>query len=363
MDERIYQIALSLLSGLGPVRAKKLVATVGNLEGVFTESKKALSSLDGISSHMVDQMDRERALIKAEQELTFIEKHNIQLYYYKDASYPVMLKNIEDSPIVMFTKGNINLKRRAVSVVGTRKATPYGKKMCRQLIEELSGMDLQIVSGLAHGIDKCAHEAALDNKLETMAVLGHGLDIIYPAAHRTLARRMLEHGGLITEFVSETPGDPTNFPRRNRIVAGLCDALVVVESSEKGGSMITANLANDYNREVFAFPGNADQESTKGCNNLIRRNRAHLISNAEDMMNVLGWQLSTNEKTIQSSLFIEMNEEEEKLVDILREKGELDIDTLSLATSMSTSSLSLHLFNLEMKGKLRVLPGKNYKLI
>ncbi|MCG8575707.1 MAG: DNA-processing protein DprA [Flavobacteriales bacterium] len=362
MEERIYQIALGLLSGIGSIKAKLLVSYAGGLEAVFKESKKSLAKIEGIGSVAIQSMNREAALIRAEAELEFIEHHDIQLYYYQDVNYPQNLKNCEDGPVVLFSKGTVDFKRRSIAVVGTRKSTPYGKKMTHQLIEELAGMDMQIVSGLAHGIDKTAHEASLKNGLPTLGVLGHGLDYIYPAAHRPLAKKMLENGGLVTEFVSKTPGDPSNFPKRNRIVAGLCDATVVIESAESGGSLITANLANDYDRDVFAFPGNADQEQSKGCNNLIRRNRAHLITNAEDMLNVLGWELEEKPEE-QSQLFIQMSEEEEKLVRIFREKGEVDIDNLSHKAQMSGGVLSMHLFNLEMKGLIKVMPGKRYSLI
>ena len=363
MDERIYQIALSLLNGIGPIKAKNLVCYTGSAQAVFKESEKNLGKIEGIGWYVSKGLGRSEALARAERELAYIEKNNIQLYYYKDPNYPSGLKPVEDGPIVLFCKGNINFNLKNIAVVGTRKSTPYGKKMTDKFVTDLAPMGVQIVSGLAHGIDKAAHEAALDNSLPTIGVLGHGLDTMYPAAHRGLAESMLAQGGLMTEFVSGTPGDPKHFPRRNRIVAGLCEALVVIESSESGGSMITANLANDYNRDVFAFPGNADRESSKGCNNLIRRDKAHLITCAEDMVNIMGWEMKEKQDDLQTNLFVQMTEDEERLVAIFREKGELDIDNLSFAASMTSSVLSLHLFNLEMKGMVKALPGKRYSLI
>jgi len=356
-------VALGLLSGIGSIKAKLLVSHAGGLEAVFTESEKNLGKIEGVGTFAVRQMNRKAALIRAEKELEFIEKQNIQLYYYQDANYPSKLRACEDGPTTIFSKGAIDFNRKNIAIVGTRKATLYGKRMVGALVSGLTDMDIQIVSGLAHGIDKSAHEAALKYGLPTVAVLGHGLDSMYPAAHRNLAKSMLESGGLVTEFISKTPGDPAHFPRRNRIVAGLCEATIIVESAEAGGSLITANLANDYNRDVFAFPGNVDQEQSKGCNNLIRRDRAHLITCAEDMLNILGWEINEKSDDSQTQLFVEMTEEEEKLVAILRDKGAIDIDNLCFAAEMTNSVLCMHLFNLEMKGMIKSMPGKKYSLI
>jgi len=257
VDERAYQIALSILNGLGPITCKTLVNAVGSAEGVFMEKQQKLNLIQGIKQPTLRSLDREKALIRAEEELEFIGENNVQMYYYEDPNYPFKLKQCVDSPIVLFTLGKVHFNKQNVSVVGMRKSTSYGKKMVDNLVRDLAPLEVQIISGLAHGIDKAAHEAAIHNNLSTIGVLGHGLDTLYPAAHRGLAKKMLENGGLVTEFISGTIGEPTNFPKRNRIVAGLSEATVVVESSESGGSLITANLANDYNREVFAFPGPA----------------------------------------------------------------------------------------------------------
>lgn len=359
---RLYQIALSLLPGIGPVKAKNLLKKVGGLEAFFSESEKSLLKLEGVNPQIIKNLNRDEALIRAEEELKFIEKNAIDLYYYEDSRYPSKLRNCEDGPIVIFTKGNVTFDKKQISIVGTRKVTSYGKKMTRKLIEDLSEMNVTIVSGLAHGVDYEAHRAALDFGLSTIGVLGHGLDTMYPAAHRSIAREMLESGGLLTEFLSNAIGDPANFPKRNRIVAGLSEATVVIESAESGGSLITANLANDYNRDVFAFPGNVDRESSKGCNNLIRRDKAHLITCAEEMVEILGWELRDKANGLQTDIFIELTDEEEKIVGVFKNKGEIDIDNLSYETSMPSSTLSLHLFNLEMKGQIRSMPGKRYAL-
>lgn len=362
MDERIYQIALSILSGLGPVRARILLDTVGEPAAVFTDKTGHLEKIQGIPSDILKREERARSLSRAEKELDFIEKNNIQLHYFDDANYPELLRQCYDAPIVLFTMGAVDFRRQNIGVVGTRKSTSYGKKMTDTLIDEVKPAGVQIVSGLAHGIDKLAHEAALRNGLPTLGVLGHGLDTMYPAAHRSLAAKMLENGGLVTEFVSGVVGDPGNFPRRNRIVAGLCEALVVVESSETGGSMITANLANDYNREVFAFPGNADKTSSSGCNNLIRRNRARLITSGQELLEIMNWDGENSFRVVQSELFEQLDPLEEKIVQFIRNLGSPDIDTLGVSCEIPVSELSLHLFNLEMKGLIHAVPGRRYAL-
>lgn len=361
MDERIYQIGLSLLNGVTAADAKQLVDAIGSLEGVFHEKASNFRHFHGLNINPNKDLGREAALERAEEELDFMERNEVRMYFYQHANYPYLLKQCIDAPVVIFAMGNIDFGRKNISIVGTRKSSPYGKKMCDQLVKDLAPHQVQIISGLAHGIDKCAHEAAIKNNLPTIGVLGHGLDTMYPAAHRPLARQMLENGGVITEYISGTVGDPRNFPERNRIVAGLSQATVVVESSETGGSMITANLAHDYNREVFAFPGNADQEFSSGCNNLIKRSKAHLMTSASDLVNVLGWEEKTADQPIKIN-FEDLDEKESNLIQIMQSKGELDVDSLIAESNIEASSLSVHLFNLEMKGLVKMLPGKRYSL-
>ena len=362
-EERVYQVALSLLSGVGPVKAKSLVAYVGSAEGIFKEKERLLGMVPGIGTVTVRGMNRKAALLRAEEEIPFIEKYKIDLYYYQDKNYPAKLRFCEDGPVVLFSKGDLNFNKKNVAIVGTRKATPYGKKLVRELIEDLSSLDVQIVSGLAYGIDIEAHKVALANELSTIAVMGLGLDIIYPAAHKSTAKAMLKNGGLVTEYLSRTAGDTSNFPRRNRIVAGLCDATVIIESGVSGGSLITASLANDYNRDVFAFPGNVDQEYSRGCNNLIRLDKAHLITCAEDLVRLMGWEVKEKPMAIQQDMFPTLSADEEKIVMIFREKGELDIDTLAHTAQMTSGILSVNLFNLELKGLVKAAPGKRYSLM
>ena len=365
MDKRIYQIALSLLNGLGPTTAKRLVAAVGSLEGVFIEKESNFRHFHDLRIDFSKGLEREKCIERAQQELAYIEEQNIQLYYYQDPNYPTNLKQCVDAPIVLFTLGKVYFNQKNISIVGTRKCTDYGKKMTGRLVEELSPYKVQIISGLAHGIDKLAHETALQNGLSTLGVLGHGLDTMYPAAHRGLAKTMLENGGLVTEFISGTVGIPTNFPKRNRIIAGLSEATVVIESSETGGSMITANLANDYNREVFAFPGYADKEFSSGCNNLIKRSKAHLLSETSDLTTILGWENQDIEidHVINEDLLKDLNDIESQFVTLFMERGDIDFDSLAQATNLDSSNVSVHLFNLEMKGVIKTLPGKRYSLV
>lgn len=363
MDERVYKIALSLLQAIGIVKTKTLVAYLGGAKAFFDASEKKIASFGIIGLSKVKKLNRKAALARAEQEVDFMEQNQVQLHYYLDLNYPPALKFCDDAPIVLYSKGAINFNQENVAIVGTRKATPYGKRLTADLVKDLAKRNVQIISGLAHGIDKEAHQAAIQNNLSTIAVLGHGLELIYPAAHKSLAKKMMENGGLVTEFMSYYPGDPSNFPKRNRIVAGLCQATVVVESAESGGSLITANLANDYNRDVFAFPGDVNRPYSAGCNNLIRRDKAHLITCAEDMYEIMGWEIDDRSEPIQGDLFDAMTNDEEKVCKALKTaNGKLHIDDLSEAVAMSMSELSLHLFNLELKGNIDALPGKIYRL-
>lgn len=362
MEQRIFQIALSLLNGIGPVKAKALVNQTGSAEAVFKESLRALSSIHGIGSSVIHSINRKAALERAEREVAFIDRHDIGFYYYEDSNYPYKLRQCEDAPVVLFTKGKIDFQKKSIAIVGTRKATEYGKKLTRELVAQLASFDVNVVSGLAYGIDVEAHRAALHHQVQTTAVLGHGFDLIYPAAHRQVAREMLENGGLITEFATKSNGDTSNFPKRNRVVAGLCDATVVVESAMTGGSLITANMANDYSREVFAFPGNIESEYSRGCNYLIQRNKAHLITCASDLVRILGWEEKSELLTNQVDLFPELSDEEEQIVNVLRNQGETDMDNLGYALEMGVSLLSVNLFNLEMKGLIRSLPGRRYSV-
>ena len=363
MQNKLYEIALSLIPKIGPIKAKTLVSEIGSAEGIFKESKENLSKISGVGSFFLKDFNPKDCLLRAERELKFMDKNNVEARYYKDQNYPKKLKEAIDSPLLIFTKGNLDFNRKNVAIVGTRKATAYGKSITNKFVHDLVDHNVNIVSGLAFGIDIEAHKAALQYDIPTIGVFARGLDNISPAPHRIIANDMLEKGGWVTEFLSETPGDPSFFVKRNRIVAGICETTLIVESGQKGGSLITAGLANDYNRDVFAFPGNIDKESSKGTNLLIQKNRAHLVTCAQDMIDILGWQEKQKENVFQTNLFLDLTDDEQKIIDILKDKGSLHIDALNDLAKMSISVMSVQLFNLEMKGAIRALAGKRYEAI
>jgi len=360
----IYQIAISLIPNVGPVNAKKLIAYCGSVEAVFKEKKTSLLKIPGVGDTIARSIVSQNVLKRAEKEILFIDKYKIQTFFYLDANYPTRLKHWEDAPIILFYKGNARLnEKKVVSVVGTRNATDYGKKMCKKLIEGLVEHGALIVSGLAYGIDTCAHKGALENNLNTIAVLAHGLDRIYPSTNKLLAEKIVKHGGLLTEYLSETIPETGNFPSRNRIVAGLSDAVIVVESGKKGGALITADIANGYNRDVFAVPGRLGDVYSEGCNNFIKINKAVLVQSVADIEYIMGWELKTKkQKKQQKELFIELSHEEEKIITIIRTNDNPSIDYIAILAEFTMSKVATILLNLEFKGIIKSLPGKRYQL-
>jgi len=359
-----YEIALSLIKGVGHIKAKNLIAYCGGAEAIFKETKKNLLKIPDIGEYCVKSILNHDVLERADEESEFIKKNNITPIFYLDDAYPKRLKHCDDSPIILYFKGNCDFNvQKVISIVGTRNATDYGKEFCKNLIDELSVHQLLIISGLAYGIDISAHKEALNKNIPTVGVLGHGLDRIYPGVHVQYAKKMLENGGLLTEFISYTKPDRENFPMRNRIIAGLSDAVVVVEAKETGGALITAEIANSYNRDVFALPGRINDEFSFGCNRLIKTNKAALIQSAKDIEYILGWETSPiKSSSVQKQLFIELTSEEEKILNIMKTNGETSIDMLAVLSEMSMSKVSVLLLNLEFKGIVRCLPGKLYKL-
>lgn len=364
MEELLYKIAITLIPNVGCVNGKNLVAYCGGLEAVFTEKKRFLMKIPGIGETTVNSIINHNVFDRAEEEMRFIERYNIKPLFYLDADYPSRLKQCSDSPLMLYYKGVADLNNeKVVSLVGTRSATEYGRDVCRKLVEGLSESNVLIISGLAYGIDTWSHKAALEFNLPTVAALGHGLDRIYPYTNRSLAEKMLIIGGLITEFISGTKPDRENFPMRNRIIAGMSDAVIVVEAGAKGGALITADLANSYNRDVFAVPGRLSDVYSEGCNNLIKTNRAALIQSADDIRYILNWDShKKHTKTIQRKLFVELPPEEQSVIDLLRTEGDLDIDSVILRTGMQPSKAAAALLNLEFEGIVRCLPGKVYRL-
>lgn len=357
-------MALSEVKNVGPVNAKKLIAYCGSAEEVFRQKKKALELIPGIGEITAKSLLKYDSFERVENELEFIQKNKISALTFLDKRYPQRLRNCEDGPIVIYTKGEMNLNSsKVVSVVGTRNPTLYGKEFTEKLMEELKKIDVVVLSGLAYGIDVTTHRACVKNNISTIGVVAHGLDRIYPSTHYSIAEKMQSNGGILTEYMSDTNPDRENFPSRNRIVAGMADATIVIETSLKGGSMITANLANDYNRDVFALPGRITDEYSVGCNRLIRSNRAALIETPEDFIVAMGWQPSEKKKKdVQAELFIELNETEKGVIDLLKLKGNTAIDILSIEAKIPMSHLSSTLLALEFKGAVRSLPGKIYTL-
>lgn len=364
-NNTIYKIGITLIPGIGDVLAKNLISYCGSVEAVFKEKKAKLMKVPGIGETLADIISKQKVLSRAEEEIKFIERYKITPLFFLDKNYPKRLSHCADSPVMLYYKGNADLNHpRIISVIGTRDATNYGKDTCEKFIAELSELDVLVVSGLAYGIDICAHKAAVKNNISTIGVMAHGLDRLYPSAHRSTAEKMVKHGGLLTDFMSQTNPDAENFPKRNRIVAGMCDAVVVIESKKGGGSLITTDIANSYNRDVFAFPGRINDENSEGCNNLIKSHKAALIQSANDLVYVMGWQKDEKKKSAskQQKLLIDLNPEEEVIVNLLQNKEGVAIDELCFNSKMSVSKISSVLLTLELQGVVKSLPGKAYKL-
>jgi DNA processing protein len=359
----IHKIALTMIKNVGHITAKNLLAHFLTPEAIFGASKKELMEVPGIGLQTATMILGKEAMTKAKIQLEFIKKYQVQVLFLTDDNYPFRLKNCADAPVLLYYRGNADLNHpRIISVVGTRQATAYGKLLCKQLAETLAGYEVLIVSGLAYGIDVTAHQESLRNGIPTVGVLAHGLDRMYPQAHSHIAKKMVLNGGLLTEFPSLTNPDKENFPKRNRIIAGISDVTIVVEAASKGGALITADIANSYHRDVFAFPGRVNDLSSEGCNFLIKTNRAGLISHARDLAYYLGWEHSkAEEQAVKSNFPVELSREEQEILQALSTSA-IAIDELELRLEIPKSKLALHLLNLEMQGILTSLPGKLYQL-
>ena len=365
-NELLYQLALTQIPHIGDVQAKILLQHFGSASDVFKAKQSELEKLEGIGVVRAQSIKNFNDFSVAQKEIEFIEKYKIRTLFLTDADYPQRLLNCYDSPTLLFYKGTANLNAsKVLAIVGTRSDTDYGKQFTEKLVRDLSNQDILIVSGLAYGIDATAHKAAVKNGLPTVGVVGHGLDKIYPSDHTTLAKDMIkEGGGILSEFFSGTKPDKHNFPLRNRVVAGLSDATVVVETHAKGGSMITAKLADAYNRDVFAVPGRTTDSKSEGCNHLIKYNKAMLLTSADDLLEVMGWQQKKKEKSKkQKELFIELSTEEKLLIHMLQEKETVHIDEMNISSGLSSSAIAAALLNLELQNVIASLPGKSYKLL
>jgi DNA processing protein len=364
-QQLLYKIGITLIPGIGDITAKKLIAYCGGVEAVFKEKIKGLLKVPGIGQTLAETIVKSKVLDHAEKEIGFIERYKITPLFYLDKDYPERLKHAEDGPIMLYYKGTGSLNvPKVVAIVGTRRATDYGKKICRNFVEGLAPLNAMIVSGLAYGIDVCAHRAALDFGLPTVGVIGHGLNMLYPETHRATAEKIIKNGGLLTDFTSESKFIPENFPKRNRIVAGLCDAVIVVEAAKTGGALITADIANSYNRDVFAFPGRVGDHYSEGCNTFIKTNRAALIQSVDDLIYIMGWEEKKEKKkqNIQKQLFTDLTDEEKSVVEFLGKEGNMSVDMISGNVNLPASKVAAVLLNLEFLGIIRCLPGKMYQL-
>ncbi len=361
----VYKIALGMIPGVGDITARKLVSYTGSVEAVFNESFRNLMRIPGIGESLASVVAGHEYLPAAEREADFVERNKIRVFFYQDDDYPLRLRQCEDSPVTFYMRGTADLDAPMIlSIVGTRHATLRGRELCQKMVAGLAEHfpDLIIVSGLAYGVDITAHRAALDAGLPTVAVLGHGLKTLYPSVHAGTARAMLEGGGLITDFSSATLPERNNFIRRNRIIAGISDATLIVESGIKGGALITADIAASYNRDVMAVPGRPGDEWSAGCNALIRCNKAALVEKPGDIEYMLGWKPAALTAPVQPTLFTAITENEKKVCDALRSEGGLTIDILSRMLEIPVYKLSTTLLQMELAGMITPCPGNVYRL-
>lgn len=363
-NELLYQLALTQVPNIGYVHTRTLVEHFGSASAVFAAKQSSLEKIEGIGTVRAGSIKSFNKFKDAEAEIKFIEKYKIQPLFITDAAYPQRMLHCYDAPALLFYKGTANLNpSKIVAVVGTRNNTDYGKQVTEKLVKDLSAYNIVIVSGLAYGIDGIAHKCSIKHNVPTIGVVGHGLDQIYPAAHSELAKEMIKHdGGLLTEYKSKTPPDKHNFPGRNRIVAGISDATILVETGIKGGSMITAEIADSYNRDVFAVPGKITDSKSEGCNHLIKTNKANLLTDAAELINIMGWDSQKTVTPSQKQLFVELSDDEQKIVYLLQQRSSLHIDEINLQSGMSMSAVAAAMLSLEMQGIIRVLPGKMYAL-
>ena len=365
-QNRLSLLALHFIDGIGDYLIKQVISYTGSAEKVFKTPKGKLLQIPGIGEVTAQAILNGKPFQQAEKELVKAEKESVELVFYMDKKYPARLKNISDAPSILYLKGNIDFENpKAIAIVGTRQATSYGKQRVEEIIKDLTSHNPLIVSGLAYGIDIHAHKQALKHELPTIGIMGSGMDVIYPAAHNETAKKMLEHGGLVTENSFGTKPDAHNFPQRNRIIAGLCDALIVVEAAEKGGALITAEIANSYNKDVFACPGSIGETYSAGCNNLIKSNKAHLLTSVKDIEYIMGWDAAKPQKKSKVSVSLaEYDEPEQTVLKIMIDKkANVLIDELSWKANLPVSQLAGVLLGLEFKGVVKSMPGKQYQLI
>jgi len=361
-DDILATIALTLMPGIGSITARKIINQLGSASSFFETCENL--RFPGMRKLDLSRTAIGACFLRAEEELRFIERQDIQAVIVSHNNYPQRLKNCEDAPAILYSRGNINLNAsRMIAVVGTRKSTPYGERCCEEVLTELHKHDCSLISGLAYGIDSIAHRAAQNLGMQNIGVVAHGLDRLYPSANKSLAKKMEERGGIVTDFPSQTRPDRENFPKRNRIVAGLADAVIVIEASESGGALITADIANSYNRDVFVVPGSWGQPFSVGCNNLVKRNKAAVLAHPADLSWYLNWNENLPQPTVvQTQLFPELSPDEDSLIQLLRTRKN-DLDSLMFLSGFTVSKTSALLLGLEFKGLVKSLPGKRYQLL
>ena len=362
-EKLLAVLRLQATPNIGDIIAKKLIAHTGSVEQIFEEKVSILQRINGVGTHVANSLFEKKNIQLAEQEYEYIQQNNIKYSYFLEDDYPQNLKHCIDAPILFFKEGNINLNSdKIISIVGTRNITSYGRDFCNQLIDDLKEYNPIIVSGFAYGVDICAHKAAIKNNLQTIGVLAHGFETIYPKTHKKYISELNKNGGFITEFWHNEQPLRENFLKRNRIVAGISKATIIIESAEKGGSLVTADIANSYNRDVFALAGRSTDIYSKGCNNLIKNNQAHLLTSAEDIVKMLNWDMPRASAPKQKELFVSLTETEQKIYDYLQQNGKQLLDVIALECAIPTYQLSSVLVQLELKGVVKPLPGKLFEV-
>lgn len=361
--ELISLLALSLVPKVGPVTAKELMRALGSADQVLRSTESKLMRVAGVGPQLAKLIVEQNFFDRAAEELEFVNKHNIDIYSFLNDNYPIRLKRCNDAPLLLYSKGNSKLEdKHVISIVGSRLATDYGRGICREFIQELKPYNPIIVSGLAYGIDVCAHKEALNAGLQTLAIIGHGLDRVYPPSHRSIAMDILNQGALITEFHSGVKPDRENFPARNRIIAGISDAVVVIEAREQGGALLTAEMASSYNRDVFAFPGRVHDTQSRGCINLIKNNIAQVICSAAEFIETMAWD-DVQQSNVQRKLFTNLSDDENLIVQhLIRQNMHIHFDDLLNHFDWKNSKLASILLQLEFAGVVKALPGKMYRL-
>lgn len=361
-EELFYRLALLSAGYIGDQGFKTLFRAFGSAKEVYRASLTQLRKIEGVGDAKIRVLKQKIDEKKILKEIDFIEKKKIAIHFLFDEAYPDKLKQLPDAPVMIFSKGNFNIHHsRQIAIVGTRDNSEYGRQLTQELIDQLLPYNVQIISGLAYGIDIIAHRHCVERQIETVAVLAHGMDRIYPSVHKGVAQSLLKRGGLITEFPTGSSPDRYNFPMRNRIVAGLADMTLVIESRIKGGALITAKLAASYNREVGAMPGRVRDEKSEGCHYLIKKNMAYLIESAADIEELLGWD-AQQKHAAQSKLFLQLSQEERTVIDILKQKEAMHIDELRLRCNHNYSHLASVLLSLELQGHIKAMSGKRYRI-